>query len=388
MVRPRPDGARAGPSPRRWTLTQYSGLDGALAARAGSSRPEQLPPTRHADGLRQRPARAARRARDGRLPRAARGPHRRRPARSCAWGSTPIPARCPTGFSRDLRGHRGVRAGSSSRRPRRLPRGQAQPRVLRGVRVGRASPRSSGSGRAVPADVPVVADAKRGDIGSTAARQAVALFDGLGADAVTVSPYLGSEAIAPAARADRPVRLRAVPDVEPGRRRAPGPRRSRPSRRPARPRSRSTPGSPGSRRAGVPAGPSGSSSGRRRPVELAAIRAIAPGLALLVPGVGAQGGDVGPVLAAGPATAAPAGGRPGGGLLVNVSRGIAGAADRDGNDGPPSDPASASRRPPANGPSASLCYRRPPVRRGSRTAKEQRARDANIPDRSSSSSSS
>jgi hypothetical protein len=41
--------------------------------------------------------------------------------------------------------------------------------------------------------------------------------------------------------------------------------------------------------------------------------------------VGAQGGYIGPVLAHGPATAPPAGGRPGGGLLVNVSRGIAGA---------------------------------------------------------------
>ena len=43
----------------------------------------------------------------------------------------------------------------------------------------------------IPCDIPVIADAKRGDIGSTAARQAVALFDVLGADAVTVSPYLG-----------------------------------------------------------------------------------------------------------------------------------------------------------------------------------------------------
>ena len=56
----------------------------------------------------------------------------------------------------------------------------------------------------IPADMPVIADAKRGDIGSTAARQAVALFDVLGADAVTVNPYLGAEAIAPLIeRADR-----------------------------------------------------------------------------------------------------------------------------------------------------------------------------------------
>ena len=65
--------------------------------------------------------------------------------------------------------------------------------------------------------------------------------------------------------------------------------------------------------------------GATAPDELRAIRAIAPGLAFLVPGVGAQGGEVEPVLAAGQASAPPAGGRPGGGLLVNVSRGIAGA---------------------------------------------------------------
>ena len=49
----------------------------------------------------------------------------------------------------------------------------------------------------VPADLPFIADAKRGDIGSTAARQAAALFDHLGADAVTASPYLGRDAVAP-----------------------------------------------------------------------------------------------------------------------------------------------------------------------------------------------
>ena len=49
-----------------------------------------------------------------------------------------------------------------------------------------------------------MADAKRGDIGSTAARQAAALYDGLGADAITVNPYLGEEAVLPLIeRADR-----------------------------------------------------------------------------------------------------------------------------------------------------------------------------------------
>jgi orotidine-5'-phosphate decarboxylase len=66
--------------------------------------------------------------------------------------------------------------------------------------------------------------------------------------------------------------------------------------------------------------------GATAPHELVTIRAIAPGTAFLVPGVGAQGGSIDAVLAAGPATAAPAGGRPGRGLVVNVSRGISSAA--------------------------------------------------------------
>ncbi len=49
----------------------------------------------------------------------------------------------------------------------------------------------------MPAELPFIADAKRGDIGSTSARHASAIFDHLGADAVTASPYLGQEAIAP-----------------------------------------------------------------------------------------------------------------------------------------------------------------------------------------------
>jgi orotidine-5'-phosphate decarboxylase len=66
--------------------------------------------------------------------------------------------------------------------------------------------------------------------------------------------------------------------------------------------------------------------GATAPDELAAIRAIAPGLAFLVPGVGAQGGDEAAVLRDGPARHGSAAARSGGGLLVNVSRGIAGAA--------------------------------------------------------------
>jgi uridine monophosphate synthetase len=50
---------------------------------------------------------------------------------------------------------------------------------------------------AVPAGIPVLLDAKRGDIGSTAAAYARAAFDVLGAHAVTVNPYLGMDSVAP-----------------------------------------------------------------------------------------------------------------------------------------------------------------------------------------------
>jgi orotidine-5'-phosphate decarboxylase len=176
----------------------------------------------------------------------------------------------------------------------------------------------------IPADIPVVADAKRGDIGSTAARQAVALFDGLGADAVTVNPYLGSEAVSPLLeRLDRFAYLLC-------RTSNPGAGELQDLDVPAAPIA-GAPAEPLYARVARlatgwgPGGTVGLVVGATAPAELATIRAISPGLAFLVPGVGAQGGEVEPVLASGPATAAPASGRPGGGLLVNISRGIASA---------------------------------------------------------------
>ena len=155
----------------------------------------------------------------------------------------------------------------------------------------------------------------------------------LAADAITVNPYLGEEAIAPLlARADRfayvlcrtsnpgagevqGLRVDADPATD-----APEePLHARIARRAA---------------GWGPGGTVGLVVGATAPDELRAIRAIAPGLAFLVPGVGAQGGEVEPVLAAGQASAPPAGGRPGGGLLVNVSRGIAGAASSVDGSGP------------------------------------------------------
>jgi orotidine-5'-phosphate decarboxylase len=178
----------------------------------------------------------------------------------------------------------------------------------------------------VPPDVPVVADAKRGDIGSTAARHAAAHFDGLGAHAVTASPYLGAEAIEPLlARSDRFVYVLC--------------RTSNPGA--GEVQSLVVAADPASGRPtealyeriaalaadwGARFGTVGLVVGATAPAELAAVRGIAPGIPFLVPGVGAQGGDLPTTLTAGPVRAGAAVAVPGGALLVNVSRGIAGAA--------------------------------------------------------------
>ncbi len=50
---------------------------------------------------------------------------------------------------------------------------------------------------AIPAHIPVIIDAKRGDLGNTARNYATTVFDIYGCDAVTVNPYLGYDSVAP-----------------------------------------------------------------------------------------------------------------------------------------------------------------------------------------------
>ena len=49
----------------------------------------------------------------------------------------------------------------------------------------------------IPDEIPVLLDAKRGDVGNSAEFYARAVFEVLGADAVTVNPYLGGDAVEP-----------------------------------------------------------------------------------------------------------------------------------------------------------------------------------------------
>ena len=242
-------------------------------------------------------------------------------------GVDPVPDSLPRGFSRDLAG---VERFCEVLLDAALPYAAAvKPNLAFFEAFGSAGLAVLERLRtSVPAEVVFVADAKRGDIGTTAARQAVSLFDVLGCDAVTVNPYLGSEAVEPLiGRGDRFAYLLC--------------RTSNPgagelqSLEVAADAAISAPAEPLyariARRARNwgPGGTVGLVVGATAPAELERIRAIAPELALLVPGVGAQGGEVEPGLRHGPATLPPAGGRPGGGLLVNVSRGIASAAIGD-----------------------------------------------------------
>jgi len=258
-------------------------------------------------------------------------------ARSAATGTVlclgidPDPASMPPGFSPDVKG---VERFAEVLLEAALPFAAAvKPNLSFFEAFGSAGWAALERVRArIPADVPVIADAKRADIGSTSARQVVAYFDALGVDAVTVSPYLGEDAVA--GYLERPSRFAYV--------------LCRTSNEGAadlqglRVRGRwgedgfSAPDEPLWARVARevvgwgPGGTVGLVVGATAPDELRAARSIAAGLAFLVPGVGAQGGSVEPVLEHGPATEAPAGGRPGGGLLVNVSRGIAAAAVGNG----------------------------------------------------------
>lgn len=239
-------------------------------------------------------------------------------------GLDPDPTALPAGFASDIRG---VEAFCRLVLAAALPHAAAvKPNLAFFEAFGPEGMAALERLRAqVPADVPFVADAKRGDIGSTAAKHATALFDVLGADAVTASPYLGSEAIAPLLERDDRFVYVLCRTSNPGAGELQGltvgadaaagapaePLYLRVARR---------------ARAWGPGGTVGLVVGATAPAELEAVRRVAPDLAFLVPGVGSQGGDEATALRHGRAVATPAGGRPGGGLLVNVSRGIAGAA--------------------------------------------------------------
>lgn len=168
-------------------------------------------------------------------------------------------------------------------------------------------------------DVPVILDAKRADIGSTNEGYATAAFDELGAHAITVHPYLGGEALAPfLARVDKGVFVLA-------RTSNPGAGELQDLIVEGRPLYQHV-----ARLVATTwnaAGNCGLVVGATYPDELAAIRAdIGPDLPILIPGVGAQGGDLAAVVAANESVGSRA-------YLINASRSVLYAPAEDGDFG-------------------------------------------------------
>jgi len=161
----------------------------------------------------------------------------------------------------------------------------------------------------IPPHIPVILDAKRGDIGSTAQAYARAVFEILGADAVTVNPYLGQDALKPFLAYREKGVFVLCHTSNPGARDF---------------QTRLVEGRPLYQIVAERAarwGPNvGLVVGATYPEALRAIRGLAPRTWILVPGIGAQGGDVEAVLEAGLDER-------GQGLIINASRSIIYAPD-------------------------------------------------------------
>ncbi len=170
--------------------------------------------------------------------------------------------------------------------------------------------------RAAP-HVPVILDAKRGDIGSTAEQYAIEAFDRYDADAVTLSPFMGFDSVEPYLRRHGKGAFLLCRTSNPGGDDLQSQRLS------------SVEGAPllyehVARLAQGPwnlNGQLGLVVGATYPAEIERVRALAPTVPLLIPGVGAQGGDAAATVRAGWRADAP--------IVVNSSRAILYASSGD-----------------------------------------------------------
>ncbi|HEX6703291.1 MAG TPA: orotidine-5'-phosphate decarboxylase [Albitalea sp.] len=160
---------------------------------------------------------------------------------------------------------------------------------------------------AVAPQVPVILDAKRGDIGSTAEQYAREAFERYAADALTLSPFMGFDSIEPYLRyADKGLILLC--------------RTSNPGGADLQAQALAGGELLYEHIARLAQGPWNASGqlalvvGATYPGEIERVRAIAPTLPLLIPGVGAQGGDARATVRAGWRTDAP--------IIVNSSRAV------------------------------------------------------------------
>ena len=159
--------------------------------------------------------------------------------------------------------------------------------------------------------IPVILDSKRGDIGSTADHYALEAFERYGADAVTVNPYMGFDTIEPYLKHQGKGVIVLC-------------RTSNPGGSDLQFLNISPQGEPlylhlaklaatqwnGSGQIGLVVGAT-------FPEEISKVRAVVGDMPLLIPGIGAQGGDIEATVKAGSVP-----GKPGTGMIINSSRAI------------------------------------------------------------------
>ena len=161
----------------------------------------------------------------------------------------------------------------------------------------------------IPATMPLLLDAKRGDIGSTASAYATAVFEQMQADAVTLSPYLGSDSIQPFIKNPEKAVFILCQTSNPSANEIQG--HGIPPLFEHIARTASGWGN---------ADQVGFVVGATQPEALQKVRQICPQSWILAPGVGAQGADLKTALKAGLR-------RDGKGLIIPVSRGVLLAPD-------------------------------------------------------------
>ena len=170
---------------------------------------------------------------------------------------------------------------------------------------------------ALPKDRLSIGDAKRGDVGSTAAAYARALFEVWGFDAATVNPYLGWDSLEPFLGYQDRGTIVLCKTSNPGSGdlqdlRTTWEGRDMPLYQVV---ARQAVGRNGARNLGLVVGAT-------YPQQLAHVRELAPDMPILVPGVGTQQGDLEAAVAAGLDVQ-------GGGILVNASRSVIYASTGD-----------------------------------------------------------
>ncbi|MDR1998159.1 MAG: orotidine-5'-phosphate decarboxylase [Candidatus Margulisbacteria bacterium] len=161
--------------------------------------------------------------------------------------------------------------------------------------------------RYIPEDISVILDAKRGDIGNTSRAYARAVFEEFGADAVTLAPYMGEDSITPFLEYKENYSFVLCLTSNQG---------AQDFQKPELYKKVAAKIQDWQTRYGN----CGAVAGATHPEEIASIRALIPDAFLLIPGVGAQGGELASTVRA-------ARNRQNSGFIINSSRGIIYAAD-------------------------------------------------------------